>query len=255
MLCHPFPSRWIIGARWSRLHTGSHANLELIAILAGLLLTMGVAAAAEKEGAAAPTTPHSAPTRWTQGAAREPYESLFGRVKALDPAIDFRELRAAYAESDQFLRSAPGVEDARDAMRTALQGKESDAALGHAQTLLANCYVDIEAHLVSFLAYRQKGNAQKAQDHRWVANGLVRSILDSGDGKSPETAMQVISVGEEYILLTGVLGFRVDRQSLIGREGHSYDVMEVTDPRSKVSYKLYFDVDVPLWRTERLMKK
>ena len=79
---------------------------------------------------------------------------------------------------------------------------------------------------VEAVADRELGDTGKADFHRAVLNGLIDSILKSGDGKSPKTAWVVISVHEEYVVLQ-VLGFKPSQQSLLHQDDHSYDEMKV----------------------------
>ena len=92
--------------------------------------------------------------------------------------------------------------------------------------------------------YEEMGATEKAEFHKAVFLGLVRSILNSGDGKSLEKAWVVINVREEYVLLR-VLGFRPSGQSLVNQNGHSYDVMKVKNAEDGTEQTIYFNVDIP----------
>jgi hypothetical protein len=71
---------------------------------------------------------------------------------------------------------------------------------------------------------------------------LVRSIIGTNDGKSPEHSFNVITIREEYSVMQ-TLGFRPrGGQSLIAQGDHSYDVWEGTD-RNGATQSLYFQVD------------
>jgi hypothetical protein len=82
----------------------------------------------------------------------------------------------------------------------------------------------------------------------------IDSILDSGDGRTPETAFIVIETGEEYALL-GMTGFEVIRQSLIKSNGHSYDKMEVKHRKTGETAVFFFNVDIPFnWLNKQFKK-
>ena len=130
-------------------------------------------------------------------------------------------------------------------MFDAFGNKQYDKALQHAQLILDKEFVDIDAHHISRIVYKEMGNLRQQDFHQFVTKGLIESILDSGDGKSPETAYLVISVKEEYVILS-VLGFKLEKQSLAGSKGHSYDKMEVKNPRTQEAAIIYFNVDLPL---------
>ena len=123
-----------------------------------------------------------------------------------------------------------------------MQGNWPEAAK-QAEIVLAKNYVDINAHMVAHIAYRQQGDAEKARLHRQWADGLLASVKASGDGKSPATAWHVISTSEEYAVFRS-MNLRPVGQALINDKGHSYDEMKVIDPQNTES-KLYFNVDKP----------
>lgn len=171
------------------------------------------------------------------------YAALLARVKSGDLSIDFKQLRFSYMESPE-RHQAKDTDDQKKAMFEALKKKDYAKALHNADVVLENEFVDLEAHRVKQIACEGLQDEQKARFHEAVARGLLRSILDSGDGKSAATAYVVISVHEEYIVLQ-VLGLRPSGQSVVHLDGHSYDVLETKKQDSGAGVKLYFNVDIP----------
>lgn len=189
----------------------------------------------------------------TQENGKPKYEALLERVKAVDTTASFRELRMAYTESQGY---APygGDSEARKSMLAALNDKNYDKALEHAGNILKQKYVDITAHLVSSIAYNELKNYERAKYHRGIADGLIQSILKSGDGKSLETAYVVIATDEEYALFN-VLGMKVVSQALVQDKGHRYDKMDAVDRKTNQTTTFYFNVDIPLdWLGKSLKK-
>lgn len=183
-------------------------------------------------------------------AAEKPsYEALLKRLKQYDRTVDFGALRLAYAGMPEYSPYS-GDGETREAMFTALRDSKFDEALGAAQKILDNNYVDIDAHTVCKIAYRQLGDEEKAGYHAFVAGGLIDSILSSGKVVARETAPVVISVNEEYVLLRA-LGLRPGKQQQIKEAGHSYDKLEVVDPGTGETLVLYFNVDLPLGWLDR----
>jgi hypothetical protein len=161
-----------------------------------------------------------------------------------DPSIElFRNLRLYYTETPRYNPYA--ANEAQQAMFVALREKQYKKALEHAQSVLEKNYVNIDAHFICAVAYKEIGEQDRYKFHQYVMYGLVDSILSSGDGKTPETAYHVISVDEEYAVLN-TLGFKVVKQSLMESKGHSYDKMEVLHMKSKEPGMIYFNVDMPL---------
>jgi uncharacterized protein DUF4919 len=188
----------------------------------------------------------------SQETSKPKYDALLEKVKAGDATVSFKDLRMAYAESQSY--SPYGDSAARNSMLAALKDKDYDKALGYAETILKQKYVDIFAHLVSSLAYGELKNTERAKYHHGIVEGLVQSILKSGDGKSLETAYVVIATDEEYALFN-VLGMKVVTQSLVHDKDHSYDKMDAVDRKTNQTATFYFNIDIPFnWLSKSLKK-
>lgn len=168
-------------------------------------------------------------------------------------AVDFKALRLSYAETADY--NPYGDDKVKKAeMFESLRNKEHEKAAAAAQAVLEKKFVDIEAHFVCSIAFREMKNTGQYEFHHFVTRGLVDSILGSGDGKTPETAFIVIETGEEYALL-GMIGFEVVRQSLIKSNGHSYDKMETKHRKTGEPAVFFFNVDIPFnWMNKQFRK-
>ena len=171
------------------------------------------------------------------------YATLLVSLKAGNTAIDYTRLRLSYMDSPEY-KAAKDTSKSEEAMTNALNKKDYPAALKDAEAVLESNYVNMDAHFVAFVANREMGALDKAQFHRTVFRGLIDSIRNSGDGKSMETAWVVINVHEEYVVLRA-LGFRPGEQSLMHKDGHSYDVMKVKNAEDGTEQTFYFNVDIP----------
>jgi hypothetical protein len=172
------------------------------------------------------------------------YATLLAAVKAGNTNIDYTRLRLSYMDSPEY-KQAKDVTKSEKAMTAALDAKNFSEALKNAEIVLTNEYVNMDAHFVAFVADRELGATDKAEFHRTVFRGLVDSIRNSGDGKSMEKAWVVIDVHEEYVMLR-VLGFAPSEQSLLNKEGHSFDVMKVKNVEDGTMQTFYFNVDIPM---------
>jgi hypothetical protein len=175
------------------------------------------------------------------------YEVLVAKLKNNDRSVDFKELRLAYADSPN-IREGPDTDKQKKAMMVALNAHDFVAALKNADVVLASDYVDIESHFVEYIANRELKASDQADFHKFIFQGLLKSITDSKDGKTPETAFQVIEVHEEYVLLRSMgVGFP-ESQALLHKNGHAYDEIKFKDPASNQDVTIYFDVDIPAKR-------
>ena len=182
------------------------------------------------------------------------YETLLERVKKQDASVNFQELRLAYTETKQY-NPYGGDREARKAMFTALKAEQYDQALSFSEKTLTANYLDINAHFGAYVANRELGHSEKADYHKNIFQRLLKSVSDSGDGKTMETAFIVISTNEEYALFN-VIGLRPTAQALIEDKGHRYDKMTVTDPKNDQSITFYFNIDKPFdWLGNSLKSK
>jgi Domain of unknown function (DUF4919) len=177
--------------------------------------------------------------------AKPTYETLVERVKAGDKTVDYRSLRLAFANSPGYSRG-PDTDKEKKAMNAALSAEDFSNAIKNADVVLASNYVDMEAHYVEYVAHRELKDDELAGFHKSILESLLRSIASSGDGKSPETAYQVIDVHEEYVLLRFMGAGLPKSQSLLHRNDHSYDEIKFDDPQSNQEVTLYFNVDIPI---------
>lgn len=177
----------------------------------------------------------------TAGQASE-YATLVASLKGGNTEVDYTRLRLSYMDSPEY-KNAKDTSDAEKAMWDALDAKDFQKARRSADEVLASDYVNIDAHFVAYAAAKELGDADQAQFHLTVFRRLIDSIRASGDGSSPEKAWVVITVHEEYVLLR-VLRFRPGQQSLLHKDGHSYDVMTVKD-QDGAEHTFYFNVDIP----------
>jgi len=171
----------------------------------------------------------------------EAYRELVKRVTGGDVNVDYRALRFACMRADDC--DAGGEQADVVAMRRAIGEKSFDKAAKAAEKLIQTGFTNIEAHVVCSRAYAGLGNPEKANFHRDIAGGLIRSIFKTGDGKSKGTAFEVVGVHEEYVVVA-IMGLpRPTGQALVTGKPHYYDVLTVEDPKTKQKMEIYFNID------------
>ena len=189
-------------------------------------------------------------------------QSLLERVKSKDSSLGdvkvaskaFKELRFAYTETPQYNPYGGIKTKIGETMLTAVINKEYKNALEYAEKILKEDYVDIDAHMVASTAYRETGNQEKADYHQAIFSMLFLSMLDGGNGNKLETAIEVISVDEEYSFLN-LSGLKKRSQALLQANRHNYDRLTVVDPVSNKTSEIYFCIDKPFnWFQESLKK-
>jgi len=178
------------------------------------------------------------------------YETLIERVRAGDLGVDFQALRYAYAESPGYRPYRSPTDGLAGAMFRAYKAQDFDGAIEAANKILAINYLDIDAQVLCDLSYRMLSNAIAAEPCHDMAARLLRSIYESGDGRTPESAYQVIAEREEYSLLNA-MGLAPIRQEFVSRDGHSFDARDVIDNATGETRTIYFNIDRPRRWLER----
>ena len=177
------------------------------------------------------------------------YDVLLEKVKQKDPSVNFTELRHAFYESPHYNPYAPMM--TYRPLNAALAQKNYEEVLKIAESVLAKNFVEVNAHMAAQIAYQETGNAERAEFHKFMAEGLLKSIKASVDGKSPEKAFEVISINEEYGLIRS-LGLRPIGQALVEDKGRRYDAITVVDPKTNEESKIYFNIDKPFnWQSRK----
>lgn len=119
---------------------------------------------------------------------------------ALTDAVDFDALRIAYGRRLDYHQrceaSLPTV-----AWAQATQARDFDAAYAIAARWLSQCPVVERVHMWAYASANELQDAGKMELHKRWYQGLVGSVLKTGDGLTPETAWKTISVAEEYAVL------------------------------------------------------
>ncbi|HYL04397.1 MAG TPA: DUF4919 domain-containing protein [Thermoanaerobaculia bacterium] len=183
-----------------------------------------------------------APRAAYPAAAQPTYESLLEKARRGDPGLDFTALRMAWADRQAKLAKLNAADpELRNKMFDALHKDQLAAVIETGNQVLAQNFLDVDAHMFVAFAYEKSHEAEKAALHRTMGNGLMKSILASGNGRALETAFVVISVDEEYAVLRH---YRLapDKQDLVTTGGHHYDVLRArTDTHEEAT--VYFNID------------
>jgi len=102
---------------------------------------------------------------------------------------------------------------------------------------------------------RKIGKIKEADEVRQSWVGVMDSVMVSGDGRSLQTAMHVISTVEEYDVLS-MREWKLVMQSIVSDKGHFYDRMTVRDATQSDSapFDIYFNIDIPYQWLGKLYK-
>ena len=169
------------------------------------------------------------------------YDALLAQLKSGNTGIDFQALRYARAELPGYNPYEALADPAKGDLIRAMAANDPARVSALANQIIERDYTDIDAHAALAAVLERRGQREQAAFELAVANGLLRSIGESGDGMTPETAYVVIGVAEEYSFL-GALGVQVARQSLVQAARGPVDALEVVNPANGERQTVYFDV-------------
>lgn len=164
------------------------------------------------------------------------YKQLLALAYARPAEADFTAIRRAYPRTDSYNPYSAPVDLAP--LKAAMDRQDwARAGMMCAEFLEADALY-IELHLIMAHLFNQVGEPARARWHKTFADGLIRSIMDSGDGRSFQTAWHIVHIREEYDVLR-LLQLTPAGRSLVEHEGRRYDVVQVPPQNS-----MYFDVEV-----------
>ena len=96
--------------------------------------------------------------------------------------------------------------------------------------------------MVASIAHAQLGRRWSHEFHRFIADGLLRSIMSQGDGKT-ETAYRVIDVSEEYAFFRAMNLTPRSQGASAPKDGEPIVDTTLIDNRTKEERVLYFAVE------------
>jgi len=162
-----------------------------------------------------------------------------------DPSPEFSGMRAAYGERDDYAALCERDRPLRP-LFDAAERERWERVVELALPWLDQCPIDLDAHLLSAVAFQHLGRLEEAEQHRRWYHGLLESILASGDGRSAESAFVVVSVAEEYSVLRALRLEREQQRLLAG----GIDALDVRAEDGSQS-TLYFDPAAHFRRMKR----
>jgi hypothetical protein len=234
-------------------------------IILTILLTLGVSRAGVAETAASPQPapapdPHAGPMVPAGGSQaiahpetttpqKTTIEELMVRAKRLDPTLDFWELRRMHVSKPDFRVSAyisPQYKIAIDNLEASVGKADAAAIRKQCDAAFKIYFIESKAHALCGLALDKAGDKEGAEYERYLSQGMVSSILATGDGKTWKTAYEVFAVSEEYDVLFAAGLEKTQQGTLDGttKDGKTkaFDVITAKDPQTGAEQRIFFNV-------------
>ncbi len=165
------------------------------------------------------------------------------------PKFDFGEFRLRYMQSTWYDPLAEDTEKAllalADQARNAQEAGEREELYGRFRGLAHNHLANLGVMITLADLAKEDKNFGDEETYRWLLDGLMRDILASGDGKSRDTAYDVITFTEETQLLAHLdvepLSVEYERRGLREHNRHL-----VRDNKTGLERELYVSVRFPM---------
>jgi hypothetical protein len=171
------------------------------------------------------------------------YAELTQRATDGDKSVDFTALRAAYPYTDQWDPFGNKTAALMDQAVAAAKGKDCPTALEKLDEILKRDFTIDAAHALRSDCLAATGNGPASSVESAIANGLIHSLMDSGDGNTELTAYVVMTEREEMdVLANRHLVLKVRETQIRGNDGRFYDEVQSTAAGSVAIQTLYFDV-------------
>ena len=170
---------------------------------------------------------------------RKGYDALVERFAAADTTLTDEEIRKVYY-GYAFTESYSPYADYTTMVNALMKEGKEDEAWSVADGLLEKNPVSL--WLLRELFLMTEGEEADGYQRRY--SRLMDGILSTGNGRSMDRAIHVITVDDEYEILNEVFGMQsFNGQALVGDSESSYDRMEFMN-RYGDAVTLYFNVDL-----------
>lgn len=174
---------------------------------------------------------------------RKQYDDLSARFKAADPTLTGEEIRKVYY-GYAFTEAYSPMSDYSTMVDALIKENKLGEAKDLAEGLLEKYPVSLWLLRQLFILSMELDEDEDAEKYREMYVSLINGILSTGNGRTPDKAIHVISTTDEYELLNEVFDMEAfDGQSLVGEGGSSFDRMDFVNSYTE-ALTLYFNVDL-----------
>ena len=136
--------------------------------------------------------------------SNDKYSEFVRQLEAGETNIDFLEFRESFLASEQFKKShnqSKFFDSLEQVMYVRMDEKDYQGVIATTIEMLSIDYTSMLAHKILRQTYEILDQPEKAEQYKSIQFGLLKSIVQNGDGKSCETAWPVIQIEEEYFIL------------------------------------------------------
>jgi hypothetical protein len=172
------------------------------------------------------------------------YADLTRRAAEGGKSVDYTALRASYPYTDQWDPFGNKTVALLDQAAAAAKGKDCATALEKLEEVLNLDFTIDAAHALRSDCLADTGDPSAAKIESDIADGLIHSLMNSGNGNTEATAYVVMTEREERdVMANRHLVLKVRHTEVRGKDGRFYDEVQGTSARGGEGLtSVYFDV-------------
>jgi len=166
------------------------------------------------------------------------YSTFVQMLENGETDIDYQDFRFSFLESEQFVIASKKTKEFSDLtkrMYAEMDKSNYEEVISITKQMLSIDYTSMLAHKILRQTYEILKDTENAQKYKAIQFGLLRSIIDTGDGKTCETAWKVIQISEEYFILN-MLDAKVLSQSIYNKKGFCDKIVTLVEGKKKTYY-------------------
>ncbi|MDX9790198.1 MAG: DUF4919 domain-containing protein [Candidatus Kapabacteria bacterium] len=176
------------------------------------------------------------------------YPNLYERYANNDTSLsitDYRYLYYGHSLQAYFNPNIIHTDDSVKALRKLTRAENSDPVrvAQLAEFVLRLDPFSLEAIFSAGVAYEVLGDSAKSGIYIDRYFKIIKAILESGSGKTTDSALVVNSISDEYSVIYA-LGLKPLSQGLIEENGKNYDLIQVDEDNKLGLKSVYFDVEL-----------
>ena len=164
--------------------------------------------------------------------AQATYDDLSARAEAGDKTVDYAALRAAYPLTKQWDVFGNKTGPLMNQANAASKGKDCATVLSKVDQVLKIDFTIDAAHALRSDCLEDTDRA-KSRIESAIADGLIKSLMNSGDGDAEKTAYVVMTTREEMdVLANRHIQIKTRQTEIRGSDGRFYDQIQGISVRS-----------------------
>jgi hypothetical protein len=180
------------------------------------------------------------------------FEVLYSSAMKTPEKADWKQLRRAFAETTHYGPYDITVDETLRKLSARIEKGQFKDCEGELLKLLEReRHMRIHTLVMAMDLYEKMQQPEKVQKYKKLADRIWKILLDKETGASFDKPIEVVYIGEEYLV---VKGKRVKKQALQSHEGHKFDVLTVVASGGEPEREYFFNIDLPDKALSRMFK-